>query len=191
MPTNIGHGQQVWVGDFMPAVVERIVGQCPPLDKSRVFRSLYPPEDHLAFPVADRFVTLFNGSYPVDEKNVLGGGTHNTAFDHRMTMTAFVRLEADPEHHSTQQLADEASGVDAFVKQLITSLHTWDGPEITDPDDPTISRYAFRRPVLNVKPGFEIRTKTGPDGRRWAVVSVAWQLSFVADLGNPYPTNGA
>lgn len=178
----LGFGAQTWIDELTPAIGDRVVSEVSDMTGDRVFESLYPDDDHLAWPPADRFVTVYGSNFPVDQTDVLGGGSHNTAFDATVVLTVYVRLEADIEGHSVQQLRDEARGVYKLIKEIITALQTWSGPV-----DSASGLSKFRRP-MRVAPGFRVNKKTGKDGRRWAVSPVSFEVSFVSDLGNPYAT---
>lgn len=173
---SFSFGSHCWMPDFIPAVYARIVDQVPGMTRDRVFSSLLPDEDHLKWPPADRFVVGFMGNFPVDQRMVSGGGNLNTAFDSTLVLTAFCRLECDPETSSTQQLEDEVNGVWKFVQRILTALQTWEGPRGPD------GLQTFRRP-MRVAPGFRIERKSGGDRIRWATAPLSFEVSFVANLG--------
>jgi len=177
-----GMGAHTWPDKILPKVVDRIVGSVKSLQKDRVFQSLFSDQAHLQFPVADRFVTLRINEFPVDNRYVDGGGSINTQFDSRLVVTAFVRLEADPEEKSTVNMQDEAAGVYRFLRQIAACLQTWDGP--TDPD----SGLSMLNRPMRLDPGFRVESKNGKDESRWTVCPMHFELPFVSDLGVPYPS---
>ena len=181
MPIS-GMGAHTWPDKILPKVVDRIVGSVKVLQKDRVFQSMFDDSTHLEFPVADRFVTLRINEFPVNNNYVDGGGNINTQVDSRLVVTAFVRLEADPEEKSTVSLQDEAAGVYKFLQALATCLQTWEGPT-----DPTSGLSMLNRP-MRLDPGFRIQTKPGKQNSRWTVCPMNFQLPFVAALGVDYPT---
>lgn len=178
---SVGMGAHIWVDQLMPKLVDRIVGQVKVLQKDRVFQSLFDDQVHLEWPVADRFVTLKVLEFPVRQEYVDGGGNVDTLLESRLIVTAFVRLEADPEEKSTVNLQDEASGVYQFLRQILTCLHTWEGP--TDSD----SGLAMLARPMRLDPGFRIQAKAGKQNSRWTVCPMNFNLPFVSNLGVPYP----
>lgn len=169
------YGSHVWMPDFTPAIYQRVVDRVPQLTRDRVFSSLRSDDDHCRWPPADKFVTGFFSNFPVDQRMVGGGGLYNTAFDAALVLTAFVRLDADPELASTRQLEDEADGVWQLLQKIIAALQTWDGPTNDD------GLQVFRRP-MRIAPGFQVHKRAADTGR-WAVAPMTFECSFVADLG--------
>lgn len=178
---SFGMGGHVWVDKILPKVVERIVGSVKNLQKDRVFQSLFSNSAHVEFPVADRFVTLKVIDLPVRNEYVDGGGNINTLFESRLVVTAFVRLEADPEEKSTVNLQDEANGVYRFLRQIAACLQTWEGPT-----DPTSGLSMLARP-MRLDPGIQIEPYPGKNNSRWTVCPMTFNLPFVGDLGVDYP----
>lgn len=182
-----GAGKHVWVTDWLPLVRDRLLAAVSGMTADRVFVSAWAAEDHLKFPPDDRFITLFVGDFPVDQRNVDGGGSVNTAFDSTLAVTAFARVEADIENWSPQQLMETSIGLYPFLQQILAALQTWPGPDpVADPDAPDAEMLLpFRRPV-RIRPGFTVRPKTGGDGKRWAVAEMKFECSFVSALGPTY-----
>ena len=176
-----GFGEHQWPDRFMPDIAARIADNVSGMDRNLVFSSVYDDSVHLEWPPADRFVTLFTSSFPVDQPDVSGGGEYNTPFDCKLIVTAFCRLEADPEVRSTQELEDATFGVYRFLKDILTALQMYPGAILTGD-----TLYYLRRP-LRISPGFEIRKKSGKASTRWAVAPMTFEMSFVADLGVDYP----
>lgn len=175
------YGFQTWPHIFTPAVCLQLAAVLDGFSNDRVFASTYDDDFHIEFPVADRFITVFSPNFPVEQASVSGGGLINTGFDSLMLTTAFVRLEADPEGRSTQLLQEEAFGVYKLIQNLISCLQMWTGPI-----DATTSMAHFRRP-MRLAPGWKVDRRKAKSGGRWAVVPVSWEVSFVGDLGEPYP----
>lgn len=175
-----GFGSQVWINDYLPRIKNRIVDEVSGMNKSLVFESMQGQEFHLSWPIADRFITLFNHDFPVDQTMVTGGGSYNTAFDSTLESTVYCRVESDQEGWSVQQLEAHSIGVNNFILNIITALHMWDGPVAED------GRQMFRRP-MRIRPGFRILPKSGRDKTRWAVAPISWEVSFVSSLGFNYP----
>lgn len=174
-------GAQTWPHRFLPDMRDRVVSQVPELTADRVFRSNYPDDDHVKFPPADKFVTLFMPDFPVDQPAVSGGGAYNTPADGSLDATVFVRLEADIEHRSTQAMEDDANGVDQFVLKVLTALHMYPGLL-----DDASGLYVLRRPMRARR--VTVVRKPGAGDARWNVAKINFEVSFVADLGFPYPT---
>lgn len=174
------YGAQTWPDQFLPDVAKRIADNVAGLTRDVVFASIYEVKDHLDWPIADKFITLFDARFPVDQKDVLGGGTENTAFDSVLSVNVFCRVEADIEHRSAQFLEDQTFGVYKFVQQVLTAIQLYNG-EL----DSTANLYKLRWP-MRVAPGWDIRPASGKNGWRWGVAEMKFEVSFVADLGNPY-----
>jgi hypothetical protein len=174
-----GFGGQTWPHEFTPAIADYFGDTFPGFTRDRVFASGFTVEDHLRFPPSDRFVTLFFPDFPVDQTMVTGGGTYNTAFDSRMEATVFIRLESDIENRSPQQIENEALGVYKLLQDLLTAAQMWNGPVGTD------NRSVFRRPMRTT--GFRIQRKSGHADSRWMVSIMSFEVSFVSELGTPYP----
>lgn len=175
-----GFGGQTWPSDFSSAIAEFFADSFPGFTRDRVFASGYSIDDHLRFPPSDRFVALFFSEFPVDQTMVTGGGTYNTAFDSRLEANAFIRLEADIENRSPEQLENEVLGVYKLLKDMLTAAQMWNGPIGTD------NRSLFRRP-MRISPGFRIQRKSGRNDSRWMVSTMNFEVSFVSSLGAPYP----
>lgn len=178
---SAGMGSHVWVDKILPKVVDRIVGSVKSLQKDRVFQSLFDDSTHVEYPVADRFVTLKVLEFPVRQEYVDGGGNINTLFESSLVVTAFVRLEADPEEKSTVNLQDEAKGVYTFLRQIAACLQTWEGP--TD----SVTGLAMLARPMRLSPGFRISPKGGHANTRWTVCPMTFNLPFVGDMGVDYP----
>lgn len=175
-------GAQTWPDRFMPALLKRVSDSVRGMTTDRVFQSVWSDEDHLRFPPADRFVAVRATQFPVDQRDVDGGGSINTAFDSTVVTTLFVRLE-ELENRSTRLMSDDSNGVYKAALELITGLQTWEGPV-----DPSTGLQHFRRP-MRLSTGWSVQPKSGGQkDTRWSVVPVMWQVSFVSDLGNPYPS---
>lgn len=179
--STLGAGAQTWVDQWLEPVRQRVIDRVSGMTRDRVFPSAWEIDDHLKYPPADRFVTLFVGRFPVDQTDVSGGGAINTAFDSVLTVTPFTRVEADIENWSEQSLTEATIGVYQFVHSVLTALQMWEGPENT-----AGTMLLFRRP-MRVSPGFDVLKKSGKDGRRWVVAPMSFEVSFVSDLGVPYP----
>lgn len=176
-----GFGGHSWPDQFLPKVIDQIVGSVKTLQRDRVFQSLFEDRVHLEWPVQDRFVTLKINEFPVRQEYVTGGGDIDTLFESRLVVTAFVRLEADPEVRSTVALQDEANGVYRLLKNLAACLQTWDGPVS---DDQGLQMFA--RP-MRLDHGFRIESKGGRDNTRWTVCPMNFNVAFVGDMSAPYP----
>lgn len=174
------YGSQTWPDVLLKALINQIVNNVQGMTGDRVFLSAWDEATHLAFPPADQFITLFTPSFPVDQTDVTGGGTYNTAFDARLDVRAFARIEADIEGRSGQFLTENVLGVLAFAQKLITALQMWPGPDAGD------GLSQLRRP-LRLTGAWTINWKAAGDGKRWGVISIPCEMSFVADLGAPYP----
>jgi len=174
------YGSQTWVNTLLDAAISLLVNGLPGMTADRVFLSAWDESMHLDFPPADRFVTLFTPSFPVDQTDVEGGGAINTAFDSRLDVKAFVRIEADIEGRSGQYLSEQVRGALVFAQQVISLLQTWPGPD----DGTGVSQ--LRRP-LRLTGAWTLSWKTVKDGKRWGVISIPCEMSFVAALGSPYP----
>lgn len=172
----MSYGSHVWPPQLLGPIYERVADSVAGLTRDRVFSSLWDEDDHLKWPPADRFVTGLMANFPVDQRDVSGGGNYNTAFDAVTVLTAYVRLDADIENRSTQQLTDEVNGVYTFCQDIIACLQTWDGPVMSD------DLRAFRRP-MRIAPGWQIRKKSAGAKARWAVAPMSFETSFVANLG--------
>lgn len=175
------YGTQTWSHKFFPGIRALITAGVPGMTADRVFRSNYDAQVHLDNPPADRFITAFMPSFPVDTRAVDGGGKYTTPFNATLELTAFVRLEADIEVRSTKAMEDEANGTDVFLQQLVSTVHMWPG-EVVD------GLYYFRRPMRLRPEGIRVeRARRGHNNTRWTVATVFLEVSFVGDLGSPYP----
>lgn len=163
----------------MPLVARRLIDQIPGMTADRVFPSVWSDADHLSWPPADRFVTLFAHDFPVDQTDVTGGGTLNTAFDSRLRATLFDRVESDLENRSAAMLEQQVYGVYALTKQVIKAL------QLFDPVDSATGVGYFRWP-MRVWGGWSIQPKSGKGNSRWAVIPINFVCSFVSDLGFGY-----
>lgn len=172
-------GSQIWVPPLLDAVASVLYNGLG-LPPDRVFNSIWDDQTLLEFPPADQFITLFAPNFPVDQTDVRGGGSINTAFDAKLHIKLFKRVESDIETRSYQYLNDEVNGVYTFAQQVITILQMWPGP-----DDGT-GTSQLRRP-MRIMPGFDVDGRTVKDGKRWGLVKTVWEMSFVANLSNPYP----
>jgi hypothetical protein len=178
------YGAQTWIDVLQKGVQDYLVNTIPGLSRDRIFPSVWDDDLHTEFPPADFFLTLFVPDSPVDQTDVTGGGAINTAFDSTLLVTLFLRLEADLENRSPQFLAEQVGGVYARTKTVISALQMWPGPTITGPDGSAISQ--LRRP-LRLRPGWRVTRRANRAGQRWGVVPISFEMSWVADLGSPYP----
>lgn len=173
-----GSGSHVWISDIMPVVIDQIVNAIPGLTRDVVFQSVWTDEDHLKWPPADRFIALYAHRFPVDQTDVTGGGTLNTAFDAQIRATAFVRVEADLENRSGQYLGDQVRGVQLFAKQIITAL------QLFDPDGSAgASGLKMLRWPMRVWGDWAVQPKSGGQNSRWGVCPINFVASYVSDLG--------
>ncbi len=177
-----GFGGHSWVDQILPKVIDRLAGTLKSFQKDRIFQSLFADQVHVDWPVADRFITLKVLDFPVNNRYVDGGGDINTPIDSKLIVTAFVRLEADPEFRSSVNVQDEARGVYKLLQQICSCLQMWDGPAGTA----DAGLQMLTRP-MRLSPGFRIEAKSGKDNTRWTVCPRTWELPFVANLGEPYP----
>ncbi len=182
--TEVGFGRHSWPDTFSPIIAQRVVDTVPGMTRDRVFSSVFPDKFHLDFPVADKFVCLFIPSFPVDQKDVTGAGSYNTAFDSRLEVRGFVRVEADAEGRSNTWLEDQTFGIYTFAQQLLKSLHMWNGTyDLSAPDTPTLR---FLRRPMRIMPGFDIERREGRGESRWGLIKSTYQCSFVASLGTEF-----
>lgn len=177
-------GQQAWIDEILEECANYLAGALSGMTTDRVFPSIWDDDLHLEFPPADRFITLFAGDFPVDQNNVQGGGAINTPFDAAVVVTMFTRVESDIENRSRQSLVEQVNGVYQFAKQVIAALQMWPGPVVTDDAANTVSK--LRRPA-RIKPGWRVVRKKNAQGQRWTVAPATFEMSFVSDLGSPYP----
>jgi hypothetical protein len=180
-------GSHTWVDDLSSALIDYLADTISPsMSKDRIFLSVWTEDQHLQFPPADRFIALSTPDFAVDQACVQGGGTLNTAFDTTLEVKLFTRVEADLENRSGQYLTEQVAGVYLFAKSVITALQMWPGPteDAGNGNGSTISK--LRRP-LRIKPGWKVSGKSSKRGDRWGIVPTMWELSWVADLGDPYP----
>lgn len=176
-----GMGAHVWVPEVSKALGDQICATVsPPISRDRIFRSNYQDDDHLRYPPADRFVTLFWPRFPVDKPCQAGGMVYNTAFDAVVAVTAFDRLEADIENRSTRQMEEDATGTDVMIQQILKSVEGWAGTTDDDENLQIIRRLARINDIV-------VNRKSGKDDSRWVVAKLNFELSFVADLGFVYP----
>lgn len=177
------YGAHVWTTVVAKQIKNRLVEQVPGLTEDRVFRSNYSIEDHLKFPPADTFITMFFVEGRADQACVRGGGKYNTPFDCTLEVTLYNRLEADIENRSTRAMEDDANGVDLLLQQINTALQEYEG-EVMDAED----LHSLRHPMFT-DPGWRVQRRSGGKETRWVVAVSTWAVSFVADLGLLYPNS--
>lgn len=175
---SVGMGSPTWPSAFVSEIATRLVEEVPKLQSDRVFESMWPDEDHLLWPPADRFITLFNNDFPVDAPGVSGGGSYTTCFESTLLVNVFVRLEPDLEGRSAQQLSEQTKGTYQFIRQVLQALQTW--PGVLDG-----THYRFRRPMRIRR--FTVQRRSGEAGKsRWAHATMNWEVSFVSSIGSNY-----
>src|ERR1051326_3835407 len=115
-------GQQTTPQEFMAQIAQKLVDDVDSMTADRVLLSVWDSDLHLNFPPADRFITLFASDFPVDQKDVTGGGAINTAFDSTLEITLYTRVEADLEGRSGQFYLEQVNGVYSFAFAVISAL---------------------------------------------------------------------
>lgn len=179
------YGAHTTPDELIEAVVARLVAQVPNMRADRVIPTTWDDAALLKLPPADFFIALWTPNFPVDQPDVTGGGSINTAFDAVLETRLFRRLEADVETKGPQLLLDRNRGIyRATMAPVLAALQMWEGPTTVDADT-SATTSKLRRP-LRVAPGMTITGHT-VDRSRWAVATIKWEMSFVWNLGVPYP----
>lgn len=163
----------VWLDTLLDAA-EVLLSQKTGLPRDCVFASVLADAAHLEFPPADRFVTVFPASFPLDQGTFAGGGRVLCGFNGRIRVTAFTRFAADQELRSARLLRDPTRGVLNLVLKVIDAMSYWQ-PLHADGS-------CYLREPARMDPGFEFQPKNAKDGSPWAVVQTNWSIKFTAAL---------
>ena len=183
-PTVGGYGYHTWPSEYVPTLIQHICNSTS-LERRAVFLSIFDDQFNLKWPPSDVFVALHHPALSCDTRDVLGGGTYNTPFDGVLLLRIYTRIETDIEGHSRQNLDDLVLGMYNTVKRIVTALQMWPGVW----SDNTQTVKMLRRPMRLLPTGIEFHPKTDEKNQRWSVAYTHWEVSFVADLNNPYPIN--
>jgi hypothetical protein len=166
----IAYGQDAWLTDVLDAAAKRVADESG-LPRDKAFLYAGEPDDLLANPPAEKFVTLWATDMPADLRAVAGGGAAYSAWDCTLRLDVFARLGTDQQLRDTRMMQDASHGYGALVKAVAKAVQVW-GAEAAD--DTSILREPMRVPRITFNPR---KPKTG-----WGWARVEVRASFRTDL---------
>lgn len=164
-------GAYTWLDAILVAVGDRVSAKTG-LSRDVVFESLAADSDHLAFPPADRFVTIAPTRATMDQRLAAGAGRYTSGFDGTLRVTMFARFANDQELRNAQILRDATRGVLGLWQRVLDGLHMHEPMNAA-------GECILKEPMRNV--GFSVqpaRTREGP----WCVCLSDWDVKFIATL---------
>lgn len=158
--------------ELLAAVRTRLVsvsGVAPHL----VFPTVWPEEDLLDKPPGNQFLTVRPLTFPGVASLAAGAGTAARAYDGRVRVSVFYRLDLDQFLRSADWLTKDPGPLATWLK-VLGGLEQYAPPRAADP-----TKCLLIEPMRN-DPGFEVPQRKLPPG--WSQIDSTWQLKFVHRL---------
>ena len=166
-------GTPAWLDDLLERL-RKEVRDALSLPDDLAFLSLAGDADHLLFPPADRFAAVGGQCrFQAHPGLVAGGGRLDTGLDGVVPVRVFSRVATDQELRDADLLKDRTAGLLADARRVLDRLQMW-LPLLDDGTCP------LRQPGRLA--GIEASPKSPRPGSAWGVVTLGWELAFVAPL---------
>lgn len=145
------------------------------LSSDRVFETLAPDDEHLAYPPGDQFATITPQRFASDQALAAGQGRYTMGFDGQIRVAAIARFAGDQELRNARLLRDATRGLLNLGLRILDALHMF---EPTNSAGDCILKEPMRVTTWDVQP----KRMKDANGSNWCVIASLWDVRFITNL---------